>query len=126
MHIVTQPTCSVSITAAYGRIRAALIASVLVPVSTEIDTLPPVCRQALTCPSSAAQRDLAKKLKALFGCKSRAALAAQCIFTFTAGQRSRVILGRLVVPRVDGAMPFLAAAQAGCVLQSIFRTEGSY
>lgn len=73
------------------------------------------CRQALTGPSSAAQKDLAKKLRALFGSKAGAAHAAQCIFTFTSGHYSRVTLGRLVVPRVDGTMPFLAAAEAGCV-----------
>eukprot|EP00892_Ulva_mutabilis_P001007 jgi/Ulvmu1/10907/UM007_0084.1 len=72
-----------------------------------------VSRQALISPQSAAQRDLARKLKALFGSKAQPSLLAQCIFTYTAGQSSRVTFGRLVVPRIDGAMPFLAAAEAG-------------
>lgn len=111
---------------AYVYIRPALIGRFVVPVGSEMLLAPSLCRQALTSPNSAAQRGLAKKLKALFGCKSRAALAAQCIFTFTAGQHSRVILGQLVVPRIDGTMPFLAAAQAGCVLQALLCADGTY
>ena len=73
-----------------------------------------LCRQALISPKSAAQRDLAKKLRALFGSRAKASHAAQCIFTYTAGHFGRVTFGRLVVPRIDGTMPFFTAAEAGC------------